>query len=251
MSQDRGISNRREPERGARTSRGAVVSQETNQPHRDRHSERQPPSFTAPRPTPAGGGSGKPVAVAVGRKPLERRNPREQRSGGGDLSAAAMTDFRREQSPGVERGRAWKRPTVRANGKWARSGREARSLSAEGKAPKGEPHERARHETRPWRWLEKQGVERARTLRAQPVGRGNPGPGGLRRSQALKGKKPQGRRRAREGRGSRLQSDSEGGTRPGELETGALHRAPAAARRRKTAKTIRFRTKVKAGSRNR
>jgi hypothetical protein len=187
MSQDRGISNRRETERGARTSGGAVVSRETNRSRLRSILRGAAADLTAPQPTPAGGGAGEPVAVAAGRKPLERRNPREQRSGGRDPSAAAMSDFRREQSPGAERGRTRKRSTVRADGRWARPGREARSLSAKGKAPKGEPQERARHETRPWRSREKQGATRARTLQAQPAGRGKPGPGGLRRSQTLKG----------------------------------------------------------------
>jgi hypothetical protein len=43
----------------------------------------------------------------------------------------------------------------------ARERREVFLLSAKGKAPKGEPHERARHETGPWRLREKKGARRA------------------------------------------------------------------------------------------
>jgi hypothetical protein len=63
------------------------------------------------------------------------------------------------QKPHEDRGA--KPRAVRVNVRWARIRREAGSLSAKGKAPKGEAHERARHETRPWSSGEKQSVKRA------------------------------------------------------------------------------------------
>jgi len=89
----------------------------------------------------------------------------------------------------------------------------------EGKRFEGPNPERARHEIGPWRSREKEGAERAREPWGRNVpGEASPGRSGFPRSQALKGQQPHGRRRTREGHGSRLRSDSEGETRPRELE---------------------------------
>lgn len=196
-----------------------MVSTETNRPRRDRDSEGRPPGFTAPAAKPARGGAGKPVAVAVGRKSLERRSPREQRSGRGDLLVAAIrtSGGSKTREPG-EDGRGSTRPLEPTACGQDRAERSGPSLRRE-RLRRAEPHERARHETRPWRSREKQSAERAR----EPWGRNVPGEAspvssGFPRSQALQGMQPHGRRRTREGGGSRLRSDSEGETRPGEFE---------------------------------
>jgi len=135
---------------------------------------------------PVRGGAGKPVAVAAGRKPLERRSPREQRSGCGDLPVAVIrtSGGSKAREPSEDgRGNAWPHElTACGQDRAERSGPSLRRETLR----RAEPQERARHETGPWRSREKKSAGRAR----EPWGRNTPGEAspvssGFPRSQAL------------------------------------------------------------------
>jgi len=170
MSQGRGTPNHRDAERGAGTSGGAGVSTEIFSPRRDRDSEGQRRSSQGRREA-RGRRRREAGRQCGGEQPLERRSPREQRAGRRDHSSVAQrtSGGSKAQKPGEgERGSV--RPFEPTAG--GQDGVERRGPSPRrGKLRRAIPHERARHETRPWRSWQKQSAEGAK----EPRGRNGSG----------------------------------------------------------------------------
>lgn len=133
----RRASNRQETARGARTSRGAVVSTETNRPRCDRDSEEQPSGFTVPAVKLARGGDRE-----AGHRRVGEETPGEAKPKGAAIRLLGPpcnrdTDFRGEQDPGAEPGRPRKRPTATSQRHVGTIGSRGSIPPRKGKASKG------------------------------------------------------------------------------------------------------------------